>query len=225
MQEIPPDGTCLYCEETFTRGGMVRHLRACGERRTAIEQAGRDPGHRLHLEVRDEHSGWYWLHVEMEASAPLTALDRYLRAIWLECCGHLSQFSVGDPWRGERVPDGTPAGQVLGADRDQLGYVYDFGTEPRLRIRLVDDRTGPGTTDRPLALMARNEPPEISCRDCGDPATVLCVECMWEEDGEPELCSEHADVHFHPREMFMPVVNSPRTGLCGYTGPAEPPYV
>jgi hypothetical protein len=23
---------------------------------------------------------------------------------------------------------------------------------------------------------------------------------------------------------LMPVVNSPRTGVCGYTGPAEPPW-
>jgi hypothetical protein len=25
-------------------------------------------------------------------------------------------------------------------------------------------------------------------------------------------------------EWAMPLVNSPRVGLCGYTGPADPPY-
>ena len=37
------------------------------------------------------------------------------------------------------------------------------------------------------------------------------------------FCQEHADEHEHD-DMLMPIVNSPRTGMCGYTGPAEPPY-
>jgi hypothetical protein len=34
------------------------------------------------------------------------------------------------------------------------------------------------------------------------------------------LCDAHAEKHKH-QDMFLPVVNSPRVGQCGYTGPLE----
>ena len=34
------------------------------------------------------------------------------------------------------------------------------------------------------------------------------------------LCEAHAEKHRH-QDMFLPVVNSPRVGMCGYTGPFE----
>jgi hypothetical protein len=39
------------------------------------------------------------------------------------------------------------------------------------------------------------------------------------------LCDVHAEIHPHD-ECAEPVflVNSPRMGMCGYTGPDEPPY-
>ncbi|MBK6433512.1 hypothetical protein [Candidatus Amarolinea dominans] len=46
---------------------------------------------------------------------------------------------------------------------------------------------------------------------------------MYHEDQKCELCDEHAQEHEH-EEMVMALVNSPRTGMCGYDGPAEPPY-
>ena len=59
---------------------------------------------------------------------------------------------------------------------------------------------------------------------CGQPATQLCTECLYDrEDRRSELCDEHAEEHEHV-EMIMALVNSPRTGMCGYNGPAEPPY-
>jgi len=47
-----------------------------------------------HLQVQDDWGGDFWLHLEMPGKATLEDLDYYLRAIWLECCGHLSQFSL-----------------------------------------------------------------------------------------------------------------------------------
>lgn len=73
--------------------------------------------------------------------------------------------------------------------------------------------------------MARNNQPIVDCMECGKPATYLCMECMIEEDEAGTLCDQHAEDH--PHEDYgepMPIVNSPRVGMCGYTGPAEPPY-
>ena len=38
--------------------------------------------------------GPYWLHLEVQGDVRLTVLDAFLRAIWLECCGHMSQFCI-----------------------------------------------------------------------------------------------------------------------------------
>jgi hypothetical protein len=51
----------------------------------------------------------------------------------------------------------------------------------------------------------------------------VCAECVWEDEDGARFCEAHADEHEHD-DMLMPVVNSPRTGMCGYDGPAEPPY-
>jgi hypothetical protein len=60
--------------------------------------------------------------------------------------------------------------------------------------------------------------------ECGQPATRLCTECLHaRQGGRSELCDEHARLHEHD-EMILSLVNSPRTGVCGYDGPAKPPY-
>ena len=106
----------------------------------------------------------------------------------------------------------------------EIPYEYDFGTTSELLIKVVAQRLGKPGTSHPILLMARNkfEPPP--CMECGRPATQLCTECLYDREGGPsELCDEHAEEHEHV-EMIMALVNSPRTGMCGYSGPAEPPY-
>lgn len=36
----------------------------------------------------------YWMHIEIPAATQLIKLDQFLRDMWLECCGHLSQFEI-----------------------------------------------------------------------------------------------------------------------------------
>lgn len=218
-------GTCFFCENDYAKGGMVRHLRACSEREAAIEEAQASRGSETlyHLRAEDAWGGPFWLDLEMRGSADLEELDHYLRSIWLECCGHMSQFSIGG-WGGDEIPKSRRVGEVFDEDTE-LTHIYDFGTESRTRIRTMDVREGAPTTDPPIALMARNHKPEVACMECNREATWLCIECMYETDDSGTLCDEHAEDH--PHDAYgppMPFVNSPRTGMCGYTGPAEPPY-
>ena len=97
-KQLQTQGECAFCGRASTRGGMARHLRACAKPREVIEAAGHKPGRErpfIHLQVQDKWSSQFWLHLEMDGSATLDDLDAYLRTIWLECCDHLSQFSVG----------------------------------------------------------------------------------------------------------------------------------
>jgi hypothetical protein len=217
-------GICHYCEKEYAKGGMIRHLRTCSGRGDAIEKAGSTGGETLfHLRVQDSWSSDFWLDLEVRGSATLKQIDSYLRAIWLECCGHLSQFSVGG-WAGREIPKSRRVEQVFGPDVE-LTHIYDFGTSSETLLKFVDARKGVPTTKHPMVLMARNLTPEVACIECDEPAAWLCMECMYEYDEPGTLCDKHAKKHPHKDYGDpVPLVNSPRVGMCGYSGPADPPY-
>ena len=107
----------------------------------------------------------------------------------------------------------------------ELTHIYDFGTESVSLLRPLDARTGKRRPRRPVELMARNAAPVFPCQKCDSPATVICLECVHEHNTAGTLCDRHATEHRHRSYgPPTPLVNSPRTGMCGYEGPAEPPY-
>ena len=218
-------GTCAYCGAEFAKTAMSRHLETCPRRMEIIQAAetSERPVESLwSLRVQDAYDKDFWLDLEMRGSASLTKLDAYLRAIWLECCGHLSQFTIGG-WRGAVIGKSRKADSTFQTGLI-LRHLYDFGTTSETDIRVVGVRVGRATSKHPIALLARNLQPAVSCQECGQPAAWLCMECVYEE--EPGyLCTEHAKEHPHDNYGGpMPLFNSPRTGMCGYDGPAEPPY-
>lgn len=140
-----PQGACAYCGRMMSRGGMTRHLESCEKRRAAIEAAREGAGGEVglfHLLVQDSYDGTYWLHLEMDGVATLKKLDEYLRAIWLECCGHLSEFHAGAAY-GPKVGQQRKAEEVF-RPGVELGHVYDFGTSSETRVRVVGQRRGRG---------------------------------------------------------------------------------
>ena len=207
---------------------MARHLAKCEKREQTIQiaEAGKQPEEALwHVRVQDAYGKEFWLDLEMRGSATLEKLDAYLRAIWLECCGHLSQFTVGG-WSGYDVGKARKADDVF-IKETALLHLYDFGTTSETEIHVVGTRKGKATTKHPIVLMARNNMPEMLCKECDKPATYLCIECLYEADeaGTWFLCNEHAEEHPHIEYGEpVPLINSPRLGMCGYDGPAEPPY-
>jgi len=176
-----------------------------------------------HLRVQDAWDGDFWLHLEVPGSTELEELDDYLRVIWLECCDHLSQFSLGRGW-GDEIPMEVCVDQVF--ERGvEVTHIYDFGTSSETRMEAVSVRAGKPTTPHPIALMARNSAPEETCIECDKPASWLCFECVNEDQVWGTLCDEHARTHDHADNGEpVPLANSPRLGMCGYTGPADPPY-
>ena len=231
-------GRCGYCGREMTCTGIGRHLRSCADRLRAGEEAARRRGSRenlYHLQVRDDYGLGYWLHLEMDGTATLFDLDEYLRGIWLECCGHLSSFEIngleymdsGDDSFGFRESGSVDAtaDQVLSPGLT-FAHEYDFGTTTELSIRVLDTRTGRPTTRFPIALMARNNPLDIPCAECDQPAQLICLDCCYRgAPGDGHVCTDHAQAHAaHDDYGKMPIFNSPRSGVCGYSGPAAPPY-
>ena len=213
-------GKCLLCKKTFAGRSMGRHLEACLNR----EEAGPETGGKnlklidtFHLAVESPDS-IYWLHLLMGTKEPIGELDGLLRAMWLNCCGHMSAFRIGkieimDFDEGDYGLD-VPIGEVADV-KTRIDYTYDFGSSTELVIQVVGRHQQPAKKE-PLVVVARNEPPQIPCGLCGAPAKKVCPSCSY--DADAWLCSKCARRHECGPEMMLKIVNSPRTGVCAYEG-------
>jgi hypothetical protein len=183
------------------------------------------PTRKLHLVVEGRDLPMYWMHLEVTASTTLTTLDRFLRATWLECCGHLSAFEIegvrysvdagmDDDWDMGEKSMRVRLDKVLSPGQTCF-YEYDFGTTTDLRLKVVSERQA-ATKGNAIQVLARNVPPVMLCEECGKPATEVCSQCIFDDKGW--LCDDRAMEHECGEEMLLPVVNSPRVGMCAYTG-------
>ncbi|SMF94515.1 hypothetical protein SAMN02949497_1833 [Methylomagnum ishizawai] len=218
-------GRCAFCQQDIAKNMASRHFPACPawKEATAHAEGSKRKAETLyHLRVQAEGQPEFWLDLEMRGSAKLKDLDEYLRAIWLECCGHMSQFSHGG-WGGEELPMNQSLASALAGG--ELTHIYDFGTESISLIKPLDRREGKPIGKHPITLLIRNLMPPAACIECQEPATWLCMECLIDDETEGTLCDRHAQNH--PHDTYgapIHIVNSPRLGLCGYEGPADPPY-
>ncbi len=207
---------------------MARHLKACKARAKENEESAakgvavaKDSAIRtiIHLQVDGRYSPMYWMHIEIPENATLKDLDNFLRQTWLECCGHLSSFEIaGRTFISEKMEPGDRSmkvalGKVI-APGMKFDHIYDFGTSTELSLKFVSAREG-FAQDKAVRILARNDPPDIRC-ECGKPATAVCCQCICEGTGW--VCDECAKKHECGEDMLLPVVNSPRVGMCGYTG-------
>jgi hypothetical protein len=93
-------------------------------------------------------------------------------------------------------------------------YEYDFGSTTELMLKVISEDEV-DMKGRAIQILARNTLPIIPCDVCGEPATSLCTQCIYEDKGC--LCDACAKNHACGEEMLLPLVNSPRAGVCGYT--------
>lgn len=181
----------------------------------------------FHISVWAWFDPVYRLELEVDSRAPLRHLDSFLRRIWLECCGHLSAFRIDErEFHSHPDPDMLDWGPPVSSMNVQIrrvvqpgqrfSYEYDFGSTTKLALRVVEERIAafPGQA---VSLIARNEPLQFDCVDCRKPGVSLCSSCSY--DGEAWFCENCGLNHENEDEHFLlPVVNSPRMGVCGYAG-------
>jgi len=194
-------GNCYICGATLGKVALKNHILKEHNDPTG-EQACRL------LKIEGAYDKNFWLLIDVPGDSALASVDIFLRKIWLECCGHLSAF------RGSRddVDKNRKWGMLpVGA---QLVHVYDFGTTTECLITIVSE-TRRKKQQEPVRLLARNVPSNDVCAVCGNDASVICCECMWDE-GNPCYCDVCAEGHEH--DITLPLTNSPRCGECGYDG-------
>jgi hypothetical protein len=218
-------GKCNLCGGTFNKSAMTKHLKSCKQKEGDSETPSSGQSLRktkvFHLVVEGRYLSDYWMHLEVTADVTLEALDDFLRRIWLECCGHMSAFEIkGKTYSIAPMSDFDDESMAASLD-DVLGpgmkfyHDYDFGTTTHLALKVVSQEQKQ-IKGKSIRVLARNEPPSIPCISCSKMAAHVCTECIW--SGEGCLCDECAAEHKCGEDMLLPVVNSPRVGMCGYTG-------
>jgi hypothetical protein len=227
-------GTCTFCHEEFSKSIMSRHLESCKLRATQQAEAGSHQKAKkikaFHLVVEGSRLPMYWMHLDVLAGTTLATLDRFLRDIWLECCGHLSAFTIEGvrysvdaaiyEWDTDSKNMQVPLDQVLHPGQT-CSYEYDFGSTTELTLKVISEREVLAKK-KAIEILARSNLPMVPCDVCGKAATNTCTQCIYEDKGY--LCDACAKDHECGREMLLPMVNSPRAGVCGYTG-QEPAYI
>lgn len=221
MSELKSEGKCVYCEKMYSQSGMSRHL---STHLKAIEKEKATRKKAYHLKVT---AAEMFLHLLVDGQLTFGELDNFLRAIWLECCGHMSSFEV----KGKQYEYGWDALE-FGENQDQkvskvfkkgveIVYQYDFGSTTRLDLKVLNEYKINAELEG-VELLSRNEPLEIGCHACGkNSPVVICNVCMY--SGPSFFCKSCAKKHEKTCDDFaeyakIPVVNSPRMGVCAYEG-------
>lgn len=199
-------GPCSICGAELKKASAAKHLATC---------LASTPGAIEYVIVKVVGAGLgdvdYWLFAAVPADASLKDLDGFLRQTWLECCGHMSAFRE----KRIEVPMSRKIGQLatLGA---KLVHEYDFGSTTELEVTFAGKVIAGKLSGRSkIKLLVRNNMPEIACDVCGKTAKQICTDCIY--DGGL-LCDKCADSHACETEFLLPVVNSPRCGVCAYEG-------
>jgi hypothetical protein len=113
-------------------------------------------------------------------------------------------------------PMSTPLKDAL-APGFTFSHEYDYGDTTILRLRVLANPVSSSSREL-VRVLARNDSPVVPCTECGgkEGAAHVCAQCVW--DGGGAIGAGCARRHACGEEFLLPLVNSPRAGVCGYTG-------
>ena len=235
-------GMCNLCQEMVNDLSASAHLIDCVARQGLPRASGSEPTeHRqsLHLSAHDGN-GLYWMELAVRADTTLRQLDDFLRGMWLECCGHLSEFTIQGTRYSNLAPHpDDPNAAAIRADHwmdddeehmdiavadvmpegVEVRYEYDYGSTTELFLENLGrhgDLVGllrphqPWHGDR-ISVLARNEPDE-ECVACGEAARWRLLS----PDTEARAPIPFCDGCRPEVGRYQPVMNSPREGTDCY---------
>lgn len=242
------EGKCLFCGGTFAKAGINRHLQAHLKQKAKENTAGQSYLIKVETDPRYGGSPYFlslWVDglatmkniddflrdIWLECCGHLSAFtnpknQRQSGGIWglfeavelLEKGKQKEYEKFMEESKGE-VPMSRKTNMVFHKGL-KLEYEYDFGSSTELLLTVIEEY--PVKADKKVVLLSRNEPLEWLCDTCKKkPAIHICTIHNWEEDSL--FCEKCAERHAKKCEDFkdyaaMPVVNSPRMGVCGYEG-------
>ena len=195
-------GICNVCGATLYGSEAYSHFGWCVEASHGIKASRTAPKGRRRLSLRTMHISVrslerpHWMELAVRADATLHELDRFLRSVWLECCGHLSHFNIGGVVYSMMVPRPGDDFEFLPMDEHEeqwrhmgkavgtaiklttwFEHRFDYGTTTELDLRHVHEFDGLAQELGPtqpwhggkIVVLARNIP-LLTCCECGRPA-------------------------------------------------------
>ena len=215
-------GKCKICGNEYTQSGMSRHLKSClnKKKKKIIDKNQSQKSLYYHIYIKGTYRTDYWLQLQVKADAKLSDLDKFLRDIWLECCNHLSEFEINEQrFTSSGFNMSNKIKDVL-REKSKFSYTYDFGSYTKLDLNVVNVFKAEEREEK-ISVLAKNNPPEIKCSHCDNLAEFICPDCVYK--GVGWYCSDCLDKHeendcIRASDNLLPVVNSPRVGVCAYTG-------
>lgn len=189
-------GDCFICGYSGAKIAMKNHI---------LKEHNEGEEKCYLIKAEGVYEKGYWLYFSIPLDASLLAIDKFLRKIWCECCGHLSAFRLGR----EKIPKSSELS--LFSTGDKLLYEYDFGSTTEIMITITEELLSPIQKEK-ARLIARNKPLSRACEKCELPASYF-------EAYEREIiCEKCAANEFIDECYLLPITNSPRSGECGYDG-------
>ena len=153
-------GWCHICGDVIRANDAKAHTQTCimykAQRRYTVRKMDKRYARSMPIMiwVRSEQLQ-HWMILVVQPTTSLRQLDHFLRDQWLECCGHLSQFEIGQTTYSSCVPgpdDDPTFDNDLTEDNDQhmvhtveetishgqrFNYEFDYGDTTCLNLEHV----------------------------------------------------------------------------------------
>lgn len=209
-------GSCVYCGKAYSPGRAKVHLLAC---MSEALSSSRSTTEGLLIRVSwVEAPSLYWMLITLPKSASLTMLDQFLRRTWLECCDHMSEFIIYGESYLSTEPQNSRESMACKVDKVlapgvNFKYIYDMGSSTELQLQVLDKVVA--CPQKEVKVLMKNDPPDFPCSSCSKPADIICSFCghrLCTDCSEKHPCAVNEDDTY----MLMPLVNSPRAGVCAY---------
>ncbi len=205
-------GKCVYCGEFLGKRDLTNHLSMHLDQMVEAKPAFRASAFHLKIE-----SGDNFLHLLVKYNSTLRELDHFLRDIWLDCCAHDSEFVN----QGHQVAMKWELGQCM---IEGMRWLYHYDSVRTTTLKVTVFQRYCITMKKNITILSRNEPLKILCDKCQKrPAVNICPIHFNEEGGVGKFCTLCSIEHKKEclpfdQEFVLPVVNSPRMGICLYEG-------
>ena len=242
-------GKCLYCSVEFKDSAMGAHLQSCSSRQKAANNENKEPvflikaagkyrkGYWLFIEVKgsstlkdiDSFLRDIWLeccghlscfkindveyHTDeyLRESMPPPQMKKLMKKALKESGMH---FDIHEPQQKDmhiKLID------VLQPDIS-FSHEYDFGSATHLALQVIARFDSMHKGGKPIRLVARNNLPKFRCSSCNKASNSLCDECNM-KGKRAYYCEPCLEKHPCGGDVAFSIVNSPRMGVCGYSGP------
>ena len=239
-------GVCHLCHDEVDGDRIRRHLIRCISDLTGLQPSQtlsrRNPRKTAYISVRAPNRP-HWMELGVRCDVTLRELDQFLRAVWLECCGHLSHFTINGveysvvvPMPGEnrnfepeskREASWRHMGRSISAAIPPLTafhHEFDYGSTTELELEhlaVFGELIQKVAPTQPwhggkIVILARNQS-QRGCLRCGRPA-------QWKLAPQYDEY-EHSDDELHVDEAVLCEDDLDPITFCEECAPADSDFI